>query len=408
MRAIHVYMMYKRFQVIFIYLLLLSAHTSLFSQEGRTQYPPGLKNAYFGVNIGYINYPFSMSQLEPGFTADGVTIPHAAVRIVLYGCPINKYLSARITYMRPVNWVQYRNINGDHYNHSVWMNIAGLTLQGHLPLGNKFSLTGEAGLAVITRNGFSINDIPVVRHANYGTGMFGGAIQYHINKKWDLQLSTVWSPEHQKTRQPHTLFMAGGFNYTLRTLPAETVKKHATNGNFFPRQQLIAGYSSNAIGYGVNTAVSKGPVPIFWGGDAQVKSGISLSYQRNIFHTWKVFAMDWAVHTGFWKSRIGNESLFTFSLNPVLRFHAIRGKKTDFFFEYSVAGPTYISKVNLDQVELGRKFTFHDFMGMGIYTGKDKKLLAGLRIAHYSNGNLFPQNDGVMIPLTLNLGYVLN
>ncbi|MBK6826807.1 MAG: acyloxyacyl hydrolase [Chitinophagaceae bacterium] len=35
-------------------------------------------------------------------------------------------------------------------------------------------------------------------------------------------------------------------------------------------------------------------------------------------------------------------------------------------------------------------------------------MLGGIRIAHYSNGNLFPQNDGVKIPLTFNLGYVLN
>ena len=379
----------------------------LAAQDTRTQYPVGLKNAYFGVNIGYINYPFSMAQLEPGFTADGVSVPHTAVRIVLYGCPINKYLSARITYMRPVNWVQYKNVNGDRQNHSVWMNIAGLTLQGRLPLSKHFSVTGEAGLSVITRNGFEINNVPVVKNANYGTGFFGGALQYHLNPKWDLQLSAVWSPEHAKTRQPHTLFAAAGFQYNLRPLAKETVERNAKSGYAFPRQMLMASYSSNLLGYGVNDAVSKGPVPIFWGGDAHVEQGFSLSYQRNIFHTRKVFALDWGIHTGIWKSRDQQETFFTLSLNPVFRFNAIRGKKTDCFLEYAVAGPSFISKTKVDQVPLGRKFTFHDFMGIGLLTGKDKKLLAGLRIAHYSNGNLFPQNDGVKVPLTLNLGYVL-
>jgi hypothetical protein len=42
---------------------------------------------------------------------------------------------------------------------------------------------------------------------------------------------------------------------------------------------------------------------------------------------------------------------------------------------------------------------------MGVFTGKDKNLNIGLRIAHFSNGNLFPNNDGVMVPLTLGLGY---
>jgi len=377
------------------------------AQDKRTQYPPGLKNAYFGVNIGYINYPFSAAQLEPGFSIDGVTVPHTAVRIVLYGCPINKYLSARITYMRPVNWVLYKNVNGDQQSRSVWMNIAGLTLQGQLPLGKKFSLAAEAGLGVITRNGFEIDGIPAVKHANYGTGLFGGAIQYHLNKKWDLQISTVWSPEHKKTRQPQTVFIAGGFNYNLRPLSKEKVERNAKSGYHFPKEIILAGFTTNALGYGVNDAVSKGPVPIFWGGDAHIRRGFSFSYQRNIFHARKVFAMDWAVHTGFWTSRDKKQNIFTASLNPVFRFNAIRTKAADIFFEYSVAGPAFISKTNVDNVALGRQFTFHDFMGMGVFAGKNKKIQAGIRIAHYSNGNIFPQNDGVKIPLTFHLGYVL-
>lgn len=390
-----------------VILFLLFRLLPVAAQEERIQYPIGLKKAYFGVNIGYINYPFSLRQLEPGFTADGVSVPHTAVRIVLYGLPINKYLSARITYMRPVNWVQYKNVNGDGQRRSVWMNIAGLTLQGQLPLSPRFTLTAEAGLGVITRNGFDIDGVPAVKNANYGTGLFGGSLQYHINKKWDLQFSTAWSPRHAPTRQPQTLFLAGGFNYKLVPLTPEKVQKNAKAGYYFPKHYLIAGYTTNALGYGVNDALSKGPVPIFWGGDAHIQQGFSISYQRNIFHTRKVFAMDWGLHTGIWKSRDKGEKVFTFSLNPVLRFHAIRGKSTDFFLEYSVAGPSFISRNNVDNVGLGRKFTFHDFMGMGIFTGKEKKLHAGIRIAHYSNGNLYPENDGVKIPLTFNLGYVL-
>ena len=73
--------------------------------EKRIQYPWGLKNSYFGINIGYINYPFSSAQLEPGYSVEKVTIPHIAPRITLFGHQFNKYLSAQITYMRPVDWV---------------------------------------------------------------------------------------------------------------------------------------------------------------------------------------------------------------------------------------------------------------------------------------------------------------
>ncbi|MFZ1327489.1 MAG: acyloxyacyl hydrolase, partial [Chitinophagaceae bacterium] len=96
------------------------------------------------------------------------------------------------------------------------------------------------------------------------------------------------------------------------------------------------------------------------------------------------------------------------SLYPVLRFTAFRSPKTDLFFEYTVAGPTYISKTLIDNETTGKKFTFYDAMGIGMFTGKKKNLNAGLRIAHFSNGNIFSENNGVKVPLTFSLGYVLN
>jgi hypothetical protein len=102
------------------------------------------------------------------------------------------------------------------------------------------------------------------------------------------------------------------------------------------------------MGYGVNDAFSKGLVPIFWAGAAHVRKGISLSYQRNIFHARKVLAIDWAAHIGFWQSNLKEENFFSLSLNPVLRFHAIHTQPMDIFLEYSVAGPAFISRTNVD------------------------------------------------------------
>ena len=271
----------------------------------------------------------------------------------------------------------------------------------------KVSFSGEAGLGIITRNGFEINNIPVVKNANYVSGIFGGGIQYHLGKKWNLQLSANWSPENKKLKQPHTLFIGGGFRYHLKPLSKEKAAHNAQGKYFFPKEMIMAGYTTNAMGYGVNDAFSKGLVPVFWAGAAHVRKGFSLSYQRNIFHARKVLAIDWAAHIGFWQSNLREENFFSLSLNPVLRFHAIHTQPVDIFLEYSVAGPAFLSRTNVDHKPLGRKFTFHDFMGMGVLTGKNKNIYAGMRIAHYSNGNLFPENEGVKIPLTFNLGYVL-
>jgi hypothetical protein len=72
---------------------------------------------------------------------------------------------------------------------------------------------------------------------------------------------------------------------------------------------------------------------------------------------------------------------------------------------YSYAGPTYISKVIIDGLGTGSHFTFQDFMGVGAFIGKDRNLSVGLKISHYSNGNLFVDNASLKIPLTISLGY---
>ena len=59
----------------------------------------------------------------------------------------------------------------------------------------------------------------------------------------------------------------------------------------------------------------------------------------------------------------------------------------------------------VDGENTGRHFTFQDFMGLGVFAGKDRKLNAEVNINHYSNGNIFPDNAGVKIPLTFMVGY---
>lgn len=100
----------------FITALFLLMGLGTMAQPGEKKDPVsmGIKNSYFGVNIGYINYSFSAAQLEPGYTVGAVKIPHIAPRLILYGHQFNKYLSAQISYMRPVDWVVYTNINGDN------------------------------------------------------------------------------------------------------------------------------------------------------------------------------------------------------------------------------------------------------------------------------------------------------
>jgi len=391
--------------VLFIFLLVTLLHTNAIAQRNRAQFSDFLSHAYFGLDVGYINYPFSNDQLKEGFTSESIKVPHTAVRLTLLGYRFNKYLSAEINYMRPVSWVRYEDINGAKWNLPVFMNLATIVLKPSLPLNKDFSLNGEAGFALVTRRGIEMDQNKLIEDATYASVSVGGGIGYHLNEKWELLVHASFSPSNNEEKQPATSFYSAGFKYKLRKLPEETVKRNSESGFIFPHQVLQIGYSTSQPGYGVNNFFSKKPLPIFWGGHVQVRRGVTLNYQRNIFHTRKVFSLEWGASVAYWKSNENGEEFYTASLYPLLRFTVIRTKPIDIYFNYSVAGPSYISKTTIDEVETGKKFTFQDFMGMGVYAGKNRKLNAEFKIAHYSNGNLFPQNDGVMIPLTFSLGF---
>ena len=142
------------------------------------------------------------------------------------------------------------------------------------------------------------------------------------------------------------------------------------------------------------------------GGNAEVKSGLSARFLHKVLNTEKVFSLYIGTDASAWKSNINHENFYTVSAFPVLNFTAYRTKQSNIYMFYSVAGPTYISKEIIDGLDTGDKFTFRDFMGAGITWGSKQKLNAEVSIGHYSNGNFYPDNPGIKIPLSVNLGYV--
>lgn len=400
----------KNFVYILIIIILSILNYEAKSQDTRNQYPSFLSKTYFEVNIGYINYPFSNSSMEAGYTVHKITVPHTAVRLTLLGYRFNKYLSAQITYMRPVDWVIFRNVTGDSENikHSVWMNVGGLTIKSQLPITKKFSLFAEGGLGLITRHGFRSSKpftSEIVKNTNYAGYLFGAGFKYHYNDKWDFVLSTTYSPRNLSEKQPYTIFHSLGFTYNMHPLSTERVNDKIKAGYIFPHYLLQIGYSTNLFHYGVNNIFTNGPIPVFWSGEVYVRNGLSIDYQQNIYHTKKVFSLDWGTNASFWESKEKKNNFCTMSLFPLLRFTFLRSKFADYYFDYSVAGPTYISNTNIDNHNTGKNFTFQDFMGVGFYNGVNRRFNAEIKITHYSNGNIFTHNPGITIPLTFNIGY---
>jgi hypothetical protein len=206
-------------------------------------------------------------------------------------------------------------------------------------------------------------------------------------------------------RQPYTIFFAPGFQYQLRPLSDQKILEHTSTGYIFPKNQFKLSFSTNAFGYGVNSFFSEGKIPVFWGGEVEVGRGLSANYQRNIFHGRKIVSFDLGVNASLWETRDLKTNFFTLSFYPLLRFNLIRTQVADFFVFYSAGGPALISKSKIDGIDTGKMFTFRDYLGIGTFAGKSRNIIGEIQIGHYSNGNLFPQNPGVKIPLTFAVGY---
>ncbi len=373
--------------------------------DTRTQYPPMLANSFLVLNAGFIHYPFSVEQLEPGHTASSVRPGRIAGQVVLFGHHFNEYVSAQAGYTRPVRYVTYANVNRTGIDKTVWMAFGEFTLRGRVPVHERVALYADAGLGLTSRRGFEIDGQQVVRDAQYASLVIGAGLEYQINRTWDVLAGVRRTPANLEDNQPRTLFLSGGIRYNIRPLTPERVEHNSTGGYVFPENVIQFGFSTSSFGYGVNNFFA-GKVPIFWGGNVEVDRGWGVHYQRNLFHSRKRFAFDLGTSVARWKSRKNGDRFTTLSVYPLVRLTLLRTRQADWFVSYAPAGPSRMTRKMVDDLETGtNRFTFQDMMGMGIFAGRNRNVMFSVTIIHFSNGNLFPRNPGVSVPLTFSLGY---
>jgi hypothetical protein len=377
---------------------------TLGAQTASRVYPSWLANSYFSVSVGSLSQSFSARQLEPGFQAASIHEPHAAARVVLFGHEFTPWLAAEITYMRPVQFVTYHDVNGDATGHHVWTGFGGASLKARAPIAQRTSIYGEAGLGIASRHGFGVNGAAVVSDASHAAPLLGAGVEYRLRPSWDLTAGATFIRGRASDRESSALMIDGGFRYTIRPPATGSAGQGSSPDNLFPRTRLLQVEYTTAFGYSINDFVST-KVPIFWKGDVQVDRGVAVHYDRTVFHTRSVFAIEAGTSVSAWRTRGDGESFYTLSVYPLFRFVLVRTRTVDVYFCYSLAGPTFISSRTLDGRDLGSQFTFQDFLGGGVYLGASKRAVVGVKINHYSNGNLFPENAGVMVPVTLTFGW---
>ncbi len=314
--------------------------------DDRAQYPAFLRNSYFAINLGYVDYAFSDRQLEPGFQALGIAVPHVAARVAVLGHEFNRYFSLQATYMRPVRFVTYTDINSDRSAHHVWTHFGGVTLKALLPVTTRTSIYGEGGLGITSRHGFGTSAVPIVRNAHYASALLGAGGEYRLTPAWDLTAGATYSPSSARGNEPGALLLSAGFRYTMRPLTPDEVRANLQPGVIFPKRALQLEYSTG-YGYGVNTFVSK-TLPVFWGGNVKVDRGLALHYERNVFHTARIFALDFGTSASTWRSRENHDRFFTLSIYPLFRFTGgVLARRTDVYLQDDHRRPEYGEPLHL-------------------------------------------------------------
>lgn len=175
---------------------------------------------------------------------------------------------------------------------------------------------------------------------------------------------------------------------------------------YFYKYQLDFGYYNRDISdLYVHKYVTWPYIPIFWKGAGKVKRGFLFSFQYNFFHTSRWFSLDVGTSAGHWVSAKLSQDINTVSIYLALKVWLIRSDYFDFYFTYSAAGPTYISRSEYDNHDMYSRFTFQDFIGFGAFIGKDQALNVSFRLVHYSNGFLVPKDPGMDVPFLLTIGW---
>tara|TARA_R110002126_G_scaffold181187_2_gene329950 strand:- start:37679 stop:38893 length:1215 start_codon:yes stop_codon:yes gene_type:complete len=398
---------------LFILIAVLFFSSDFFSQEKqqKTKFTNFLANSYYSLNFGGIFYPFSNDNLIDGFATETFSKNRFSGRLLL-GHKLSEDLSVQFGTMRPASWFKYDNVNNIGYERSVWINAWSLSLKKDFKINKKTSFYAEAGIANLTRFGFSINDKVIYDDAHYASLIYGFGLQYRLSDKWRLSANGTFLPKSTKHNQPSISQASLGFEYHLQQVDDKTADEYGTNDYFFPNNIFQVSYGTGEIGFGFNQFFGMSlpvgnfdsfGIPVFWVGEVKAQHAISLTYQRLIYRSERIFSLDWGVSATYFQSR-GKTDVFAFSIFPVLRFYLLRKKGFDFYSNYSIIGPAYISKADIDGFESGPNITYHDTMGFGVFFGKERKYNFELRIMHYSNGNIFTRNAGVAIPLQFTFG----
>ncbi|SCY15534.1 Lipid A 3-O-deacylase (PagL) [Nonlabens sp. Hel1_33_55] len=382
-----------------------------YSQTAEDDYP-FLSKTYVQFNLGMIFNDFNERQLEPGFTFED-TSPNRFSGRILLGYEFAPDWAVQYGVLRPASWFEYNKVSGTNLSKSVWTNVWSLTAKKDFHFNDRWGAFVEAGPATVARKGFTLGTETGVEDYRYLSILAAAGVTYKLSDQWELLAHAVHIPK-DKENQPSIQNYSFGVQYNLSELAPKPTDDEASDRPFFPTHTLQVGYGNDFIGYAPNKIFSMNArvagteslgIPVFWYGDAKASNTVLANYTKTVYESKKFFSIGYGASVTAFENSIDKKWTGALSIYPHINFFFWRRDGFDAYGTYSVIGPTFITREDIDGVKTGPKVTYQDFMAAGAYFGKDRKWNAELKIIHYSNGNIFPRNDGVAVPIVFQLGY---
>lgn len=109
----------------------------------------------------------------------------------------------------------------------------------------------------------------------------------------------------------------------------------------------------------------------------------------------------------FYVNNAHNSTINIYSIAPVVRYTFKKHWQLHPYLELSI-GLSYLNQTHIEDRNLGIHFAFQDRMGVGALIGTAENVSVGIHAVHYSNAHLSSHNQGISIPLVLDLGYRFN
>ena len=173
-----------------------------------------------------------------------------------------------------------------------------------------------------------------------------------------------------------------------------------TNDYYFAKHQFSIGIYNKHI---LPDDIPHPPHPLFWKSRLKIHHGVTFIYEYLVFHTKKYFSVNLVGSLSRWVAN--SQAQYALSFLFELRFWLFRTNSFNPYITYSIGGPTLLTRRNFADANLGARFIFQDFIGIGALIGKTHHIDISLKLYHYSNGDLFLHNDGFDVPVVLTIGY---